>query len=75
MSRFDYIKYDDIALNQQLRIKNEIIKLEGYVNELSGNKEVILSKLEECYMWIGKLIRDNQIHRNISTKLNESRGD
>ena len=32
-----------------------------------------LTKLEECYMWIGKAIRDDQIERNGSAELQEER--
>jgi hypothetical protein len=35
---------------------------------------VVLTKLEEAYMWIGKAIRDEQIERNSKAELQESRG-
>lgn len=38
-------------------------------------KALAVTKLEECYMWIGKAIRDEQIARNGSAELMEERKD
>ena len=36
-------------------------------------KSLALTKLEECYMWIGKAIRDAQMKRNGGAELQEER--
>lgn len=73
--RFDYVKYDEKAVSQQQDFKNFCQGLEGHINELKSPraKSLALTKLEECYMWIGKAIRDDQIERNGSAPLQEER--
>lgn len=82
MSRFDYVKYDDVALMHQEGFKNDVGHLENKINTIgyaddskasARAKAVALTKLEECYMWIGKAIRDDQIARNGSAELQEER--
>lgn len=81
MSRFDYVKYDDAATMQQALVKSVVQDLEDCINRIgldkfgaSRSKDQALLKLEECYAWIGKAIRDNQINRNGAVPLNETRG-
>lgn len=76
MSRFDYVRYDTLAMNQQEKFK-------GMFNQLSSDADTILksprakalvqTKLEEAYMWVGKAIRDDQIERNGSAEIQEER--
>ncbi len=76
-TRFDYVKYDEIAATQQLGAKNLMIGLEEYVEAQlhpGRAKALVLTKLEEVYMWMGKAIRDDQIARNGVAELQESRG-
>lgn len=76
MNRFDYIKYDDKALLQQDEFKQTFYHLEQRVEaELKSPraKALVITKLEEAYMWIGKAIRDDQITRNGSAPLQEER--
>ena len=79
MSRFDYIKYDDRAQIAQETAKTQVTKLERIINEDLGHiagdleKKFAIQKLEECYMWIGKAIRNDQIARNGSAPLQEER--
>lgn len=78
MSRFDYVLYDETATKDQANFKGELRSLEGHVNvaiKCPRSKALILTKLEEAYMWIGKGIRNDQIERNGSAKLQESRGN
>jgi hypothetical protein len=77
-NRFDYIKYDDKALNDQERFKALFVYLENEVNASLKSpraKALVLTKLEEGYMWIGKAIRDDQIERNGKAELQEGRND
>lgn len=76
MSRFDYVKYDDLALLQQNLFKEKFVGLHEIVDAQLGNgrpKSLVSTKLEEAYMWVGKAIRDEQIARNGSAELQEER--
>ena len=75
MSRFDYVAYDEQAQAQQLEAKEQAIVLESLIEDSKSPraKALALTKLEECYMWIGKAIRDDQIERNGSAELQEDR--
>ena len=75
MSRFDYVAYDEKAQGQQLEAKEQVIVLESLIDGLKSPRAraLALTKLEECYMWIGKAIRDDQIERNGSAELQEDR--
>lgn len=79
MSRFDYMKYDAQAELKQTELKAAIANVEGYVElhlpDSNRAKSLILTKLEEAYMWMGKAIRDDQIARNGSAPLMEERKD
>lgn len=77
MNRFDYVAYDEIAQKAQSEFKAVFIALEGGVETLKPGraKALALTALEECYMWIGKAVRDEQIARNGSAPLQEARKD
>lgn len=78
MSRFDYVKYDEQASITQGIFKQKVSNLEGLIEtqlESPRAKALAITKLEECYMWIGKAIRDDQIIRNGSAELQEERSD
>lgn len=65
--RFEYVKYDTIAVISQERFKKLYKELEAAINqELSEGraKSLALTDLETSYMWIGKAIRDAQIRRS-----------
>lgn len=76
-NRFDYVAYDDIANEKQSYFKACVINLENAIESigLSSNKVNAIQHLEECYMWIGKAIRDDQIQRNAETVLQEQRSN
>ncbi len=64
MGRFDYVKYDEQATKTQQEFKEVFEALENDVNERLEDgraKALVLTKLEEAYMWIGKSIRDTQV--------------
>ena len=77
MSRFDYVRYDDIAQNEQNLAKEVCTSLEKLIDVLGKGRAqaLAITKLEECYMWIGKAIRDEQIKRNGTAELQEERKD
>lgn len=75
-NRFDYVKYDDAALLIQDEMKQRVYHFEQAIEAQITSpraKALSLTKLEECYMWIGKAIRDDQIARNGSAPLQEER--
>lgn len=78
-SRFDYVRYDDLAMDQQSSFKLQFIFLETCIESLVSPraKAIAITKLEECYMWVGKAIRDDQIERNgyEATELQEGRNN
>ena len=76
-SSFDYIKYDDQSVSNQSVFKGKCEDLEFGIKMLMDGraKDTALIKLEECYMWIGKAIRDGQISRNMGFELQEERRD
>jgi hypothetical protein len=75
-TRFDYVAYDDTAQEQQKLFKEKFQHLEASVGALGQGRaqSLILTKLEEAYMWVGKAVRDEQIKRNGSAPLQEGRG-
>lgn len=76
-NRFDYVEYDKLAVSQQSFFKEKFMSLEEATKHLISPraKALVLTKLEEAYMWVGKAIRDDQIERDVSTKLQEKRGN
>lgn len=66
--RFDYVRYDDDAATAQKAFKQKFEELESMVStaftaSAGRPSALILTKLEEAYMWVGKAIRDQQIAR------------
>jgi len=77
MGRFDYVKYDDEAVRLQAQFKQAFTQLDGLVNNLPKGRAsaLVLTKLEEAYMWVGKAIRDAQVDSpNRPAPLQEERG-
>ncbi len=77
-SRFDYVAYDNLAGNCQGTAKTLVTGLEHFIEDSLRSpraKALALTKLEEVYMWIGKAIRDDQVTRNGSAPLQESRNN
>ena len=75
MSRFDYVKYDDQAVQQQSFYKEKFVELGNCIESLSFGraKSLALTALEETYMWVGKALRDEQILRDGDAELMEER--
>ena len=64
---FDYVAYDEGHKVRQASFKEEFVKLEQKVlTELPAGRprSLIVTKLEEAYMWVGKAIRDNMLALN-----------
>ena len=79
MSRFDYVKYDEIAQRDQAEAKKACEFLERTIEMIlpeSGRaKANALTRLEEVYMWIGKGIRDQQVAARKDATPQEERTD
>ena len=77
-SRFDYVSYDKQSVESQNMIKRTCQDLEAVVElylPKSRWKSLFMTHLEIAYMAVGKAIRDEQIKRDDTTKLEEGRGD
>ena len=68
MSRFNYVKYDEQHKQIQETFKKMFETIEDFANLVlddSRAKSLLLTGLEEAYMWSGKAIRDKQIGRSL----------
>lgn len=65
MSRFSHIIYDAASLSQQGAFKQTVEELSTHLEAQPNGryKALALTSLEEAYMWIGKMIRDEQLAR------------
>ena len=64
MSRFSYVRYDAVRAAKQERFRTKCQELEALaMSELPEGRarSLLLTALEEAYMWSGKAIRDEQI--------------
>jgi len=61
--RFDYVKYSEENASLQNNFKDMVQTMEWHINQLPQGRAsaLAITKLEECYMWIGKAIRDKQV--------------
>ena len=76
-TRFDYVKYDERAMAQQATAKTYFVGLENWLSTALKDgraKALVMTKLEEAYMWIGKAIRDEQVAER-KAELQEGRGN
>lgn len=65
-NRFDYVEWDSISAGACERLKRAAEALEIAIDvelETSREKSSAITKLEECFMWIGKAIRADQLAR------------
>ena len=77
-NRFDYVQYDEKAKEDQALFKEMFQAVELAAEERLSSpraKALVMTNLEQAYMWIGKAIRDDQIARNGSAPLEEERKD
>ena len=76
MNRFDYVAYDHLARSKQADLKEQFLALEQVVEKLlmpGRARALVLTNLEEAYMWCGKAVRDEQV-QNRGAALQEDRG-
>lgn len=73
---FSYVKYDEEHQAMQAQFKAAFESLERMVMTLAAGRprSLVLTKLEEAYMWIGKAIRDDQIAKGGSAAEETARG-
>jgi len=77
-SRFDYVKYDDKAIEQQDLFKQQFMVLDSTVANILDDSDYtkeVIKHLEIAYMMVGKQVRDQQIFRNRTATLQEERKD
>lgn len=66
MSRFDAVQFDESSKEKYALLTHEYCKLERIVNDLLEDgraRSVVMTKLEESFMWVGKAIRNDQWKR------------
>ncbi|MES3012643.1 MAG: hypothetical protein V4750_02800 [Pseudomonadota bacterium] len=77
-NRFDYVAYDEQAMDAQSRCKAACLVLEEAINAIGTGggreKSIALTQLEHTYARCGRAIRDDQIARNGGAPLQEQRG-
>ena len=68
MDRFDYVEFDEKSKVQQAQMKQAFQDMDILIQNLGSNRSqsLALTKLEECYMWVGKTIRDSQNEREVN---------
>ena len=61
--RFDYVEFGKKQMEDQLAIKNVCTQLEKLIEDLGDSRHtsLALTKLEECYMWVGKELKDRSL--------------
>lgn len=77
-NRFTYVRYDSIAQHKQEVFKNLFTQVERFADEVLPNgrsKSLLMTSLEEAYMWTGKSIRDDQIDRTKDAQECKERGE
>lgn len=75
--RFDYIRYDDDHAELQSQFYLAFNEMNDAIeNNLENGraKALAITKLEECYMWVGKQIRDQQVKKSGESKNLNERG-
>jgi len=75
MGRFEYVKYDEEATRHSQDAVKRVDDVRAFIetNLKPGRASALaMTKLEECYMWIGKAIRDDQVARSASKESKET---
>jgi hypothetical protein len=69
-NRFDYLKFDEQSIAAQEGFKAMHNELATHIEAMGPGRAqaVALTKLEECYMWVGKALRDMQVMRSAPAK-------
>lgn len=76
--RFSYVKYDGDSIIIQETFKKMFEEIERYATAIlpdSRPRALLMTALEEAYMWTGKAIRDRQISANVRTEHVPERSD
>lgn len=66
MSKLEYVKYDENSLELSDSFKKKYDSLIEFVEdnlESFEEKKLVIIRLEESFMWVGKCIRNAQINR------------
>lgn len=74
--RFDYVVYGEDQKIAQEKFKEFFKQIEDYANSRlveSRPKSLMMTALEESYMWAGKALRDEAIFRNENIPHSEDR--
>jgi hypothetical protein len=75
--RFSYVRYDAEAQVKQQEFKALFEAIEAHAEKVLGAsrpKSLLMTALEEAYLWTGKAIRDEQIARDGAAAEQKERG-
>jgi len=81
-NRFDYVKFDETHAELSEAFKEgysamaeNIESIKGLPKEAQRARALCLTKLEESFMWFGKMVRDSQVAMNGSSEHLPERND
>lgn len=77
MNKFAYVKYDDVTSAKSAMFKKMVEDLQQQIELLGAGREQQTAsyKLEECFMWIGKALKEEQIRKDGTIKHLPERSD
>ncbi len=66
---FSYVRYNEHSTAVQAQFKTAFESLERMVLSLPPGRAraLVMTKLEEAYMWVGKAVRDQQLASDAAT--------
>lgn len=67
MSRFESVQFDESSKEKWALLTKQYSQLENIINNLLEDgraRSVVMTKLEESFMWVGKAIRNDQWKRS-----------
>ncbi len=76
-ARFSYVRYDERSTARQEHFKKLFEAIEEFAEKTltdSRSRSLLMTALEEAYMWTGKAIRDDQIKRGADPEHVPARG-
>lgn len=68
MTRFGHVQFDDENKNLSKACREGCITLEAQLEKLPVSRErsIAFTKLEECFMWVNKALREKQIDKQLT---------
>lgn len=72
-TRFDGIPFDPTIREKREALRQKFIAIEEEIAKypLSIEKELIMTRLEEAFLWCGKLFRNEQARKNLTAQVSK----